>query len=77
MALLTWQEKYSVGIKEIDNQHKQLIDMINELNDAMLAKRGKEVLMSVLNKLAAYCVTHFTNEEKMMSTHDYPDFAEH
>ena len=45
MALLTWQDKYSVGIAQIDDQHKQLIIMINELNDAMLAGKGKDVLM--------------------------------
>jgi hemerythrin len=38
--------------------------MINELNNAMLAGKGKEILMTVLNKLAAYCVTHFAVEEK-------------
>lgn len=77
MALLSWQEKYSVGIKEIDNQHKQLINMINELNDAMLAGRGKDALLPVLNKLAGYCVSHFAMEEKLMSTHGYPEYDDH
>ena len=77
MALLTWQDKYSVGIKQIDDQHKQLITMINELNDAMLAGKGKEVLMTVLNKLASYCVSHFDVEEKLFDTHGYPETADH
>lgn len=77
MALLTWQDKYSVGIRQIDDQHKQLITMINELNDAMLAGKGKEVLMTVLNKLANYCVSHFAVEEKLFDTHAYPETADH
>lgn len=77
MALLTWTDRYSVGIKEIDEQHKQLINMINELHEAMLAKQGKEALMTVLNKLANYCVSHFAMEEKLLSTHGYPEFADH
>jgi len=77
MALLTWQDRYSVGIKQIDDQHKQLIAMINELNDAMLAGKGKEVLMTVLNKLAGYCVTHFSVEEKLFDTHAYPETIDH
>lgn len=77
MALLTWQDKYSVGIKQIDDQHKQLITMINELNDAMLAGKGKDVLMTVLNKLAGYCVSHFALEEKLFDTHTYPETADH
>jgi hemerythrin-like metal-binding protein len=77
MALLTWQDKYSVGIRQIDDQHKQLITMINDLNDAMLAGKGKEVLMQVLNKLATYCVSHFAVEEKLFDTHAYPETADH
>jgi hemerythrin-like metal-binding protein len=77
MALLTWQDKYSVGIRQIDDQHKQLITMINDLNDAMLAGKGKDVLMQVLNKLATYCVSHFAVEEKLFDTHAYPETADH
>ncbi|MGV1100250.1 bacteriohemerythrin [Thiovibrio sp. JS02] len=77
MALITWKNDYSVNVKEIDEQHKQLINMINELHDAMLAKKGKDALMSVLTKLANYCVSHFALEEKLMSSHGYPEFAAH
>ena len=77
MALLTWQDRYSVGIRQIDDQHKQLITMINDLNDAMLAGKGKDVLMQVLNKLATYCVSHFAVEEKLFDTHAYPETADH
>lgn len=77
MALLTWQDKYSVGIGQIDDQHKQLIDMINELNDAMLAGKGRDVLMTVLNKLARYCLSHFAVEENLFDTHAYPKTADH
>ncbi|NJM14282.1 MAG: hypothetical protein HC896_01855 [Bacteroidales bacterium] len=41
MSLITWNEKYSVGIKEIDNQHVNLVNIINELHDAMLKGKGK------------------------------------
>ncbi len=77
MALLNWKNDYSVNIREIDEQHKQLINMINELHDAMLAKKGKEALLSVLTKLANYCATHFAVEEKLMSGNGYPEYADH
>lgn len=77
MSLLAWQERYSVGIREIDEQHKQLINLINELNDAMLAGKGKEALLSVLNKLASYCVSHFSTEERLFDTHAYPETEDH
>jgi hemerythrin-like metal-binding protein len=77
MALLTWQDRYSVGIKQIDDQHKQLINMINELNDAMIKGQGKDALMPVLTKLANYCASHFTVEEKLFDTHGYPEADAH
>lgn len=77
MALLVWQERYSVGIREIDEQHKQLINLINELNNAMLAGKGKEAVLPVLTKLSSHCVTHFNNEERLFETHAYPDAADH
>lgn len=77
MALLVWQERYSVGIREIDTQHKQLIAMINELNEAMLAGKGKDALLPVLNKLAGYCASHFAVEEKHFDIHAYPEASDH
>ena len=77
MDLITWTDRYSVGVKQIDDQHKLLIDMINELHAAMLSMQGKEALMTVLSKLANYCVTHFTLEEKLMRENGYPGYDEH
>ncbi len=77
MALISWQDRYSVNIKEIDDQHKKLIDMINELHEAMMSGKGKDVMTTVLDKLASYCVTHFTVEERLMSSNGYPGFDEH
>jgi hemerythrin len=77
MEFLTWTDRYSVGVKEIDDQHKQLIGMINDLHAAMLSMQGKEALTNVLHKLANYCVSHFSLEEKLMSDNGYPGYAEH
>jgi hemerythrin len=44
MALVVWTEQLSVGIKEIDYQHKKLVDLINELNDAMRTGTGNDIL---------------------------------
>ena len=44
MSLLAWSSMFSVGVAEIDNQHKKLVDMANKLNDAMKSGQGKEAL---------------------------------
>ena len=77
MALMTWKEDYSVKIAQIDQQHKKLIDLINQLDDAMSQGKAKDVLGKILNDLVTYCANHFKLEEQLMQANGYPDFAEH
>ena len=77
MALITWSNMLSTGIGEQDNQHKKLIDLINQLNDAMQAGHGADVLGKVLSELVNYTVFHFSYEEKLMAQHKYEDTPAH
>ncbi len=77
MALLSWSEKYSVGIKEIDKQHQKLVELINNLHDGMKAGKGKEVLGGVLNELANYTAFHFGTEENLFEKFGYPEANTH
>ena len=79
--LIVWSERYSVGISRIDEQHQRLIDLINDLHAAMLAKGDESELSKLLEGLAAYAVSHFATEETLMKKFSYPDYdrpkAEH
>jgi hemerythrin-like metal-binding protein len=77
MALITWTGMFSVGVAEIDNQHKKLVELINQLNDAMQAGKGNDALGKVLNELVNYTVYHFGYEEKLMGQHHYDDSPAH
>jgi hemerythrin len=77
MASLTWNDKYSVNIREIDEQHKRLVAMMGELHTAMLQGQGKQALGKILNGLIAYTASHFATEERLMKAHGYPEFEEH
>lgn len=77
MALITWSSMLSTGIAEQDNQHKKLIDLINQLNDAMQAGKGNDVMGKVLSELVNYTVFHFGYEEKLMGEHKYEDTPAH
>ncbi|HHN66370.1 MAG TPA: bacteriohemerythrin [Nitrospirae bacterium] len=77
MAIITWNDSLSVNISEIDMQHKKLITMINELNDAMGQGKGQEVLGKIIDGLAEYAATHFRTEEKYFDQYGYPDSASH
>jgi hemerythrin len=77
MALIIWSEDLSVGIKEIDEQHKKLVQMLNELHDAMSAGKSTLVMGDLLAKLIAYTQTHFQKEESYMSKYAYADLPAH
>lgn len=77
MSLITWNESYSVNIAEIDKQHQKLIDMLNDLNDAMKKGKGKDALGKILSGLVSYTVTHFKIEEKYFNEFGYPETAHH
>jgi hemerythrin len=77
MALIVWGPTLQVGIKIIDQQHKGLIDLINRLNEAMAAGKGKTVLGEILQELIRYTQTHFATEERLMSEHPYESAPTH
>lgn len=74
---MNWLPAYSVGITEIDEQHKRLVAMINELHEGMSAQKGRETLVSVVNGLTEYADEHFAFEEKYMQKFNYNDFIAH
>lgn len=77
MELIEWSDKYLVGYNEIDNQHKGLVIMINELYNLMTIGKSKENLEIIFNHLTAYTKEHFNTEEIMMKKYAYPDFEQH
>lgn len=77
MALITWKDSYSVGVDLIDNDHKLLVSLINQLGDATEGGQGRDVVGSVLNVLIEYTEGHFGREELLMEKGGYPDLAAH
>jgi hemerythrin-like metal-binding domain len=77
MALVVWSEKLSVGVRSIDDQHKKLVTLVNQLHDGMIAGRGKEVVGPVLKGLIDYTRVHFKYEEDLFARIGYADSAAH
>lgn len=59
----------------MDVEHHRLVDMVNQLEEAMRTGKGKEVMGGILNGLVHYAETHFKNEERLLSLHAYPSLA--
>ncbi len=77
MALISWEDRLSVQVKEFDLHHKQIIAMINELHDSMKQGKRQDVIPSILSNLASYVGIHFKAEEEVMERHNYLGYIEH
>lgn len=75
--LLSWNEGYSVGIQEIDDQHKRIIGMINGLYKAIEKGAAENTINKTLHALVDYTQTHFLFEERLLREAGYPDYADH
>jgi hemerythrin len=76
-VLLQWSDDFNVGIQEVDEQHKALVGMLNELHRAIVEHHGKEMSRKILDQLADYTRTHFLLEESLMRVTHYPGFDIH
>lgn len=76
MALMKWSDMLSVKVARFDKEHQNLIAIINDLHEAMMVGKGKEVVTSILKRLMDYTSTHFKSEELVLSQYGYPDLAQ-
>lgn len=77
MPLMTWTDKMSVGVEVLDNDHKKLVALVNQLFDGIQAGHGKDAVGQVLDGLISYTVEHFKREEEFFAKTGYPETAEH
>ena len=70
MALFNWSEKFILGIPEIDQQHKQIVDLINKLSDLRNKEADNEGLDELINELISYTKTHLSYEENLLKQHE-------
>jgi hemerythrin len=76
-ALFQWDDSYSVKVAALDDQHKKLFALVEELHQAMLSRRGKDVTGAILSRLSKYTIYHFSAEEKLLEKHNYPGLETH
>lgn len=72
-----WTEAYRVNVAELDRQHQDLFDAINELDLALSTGEGDVVIASLLEKLMKYAEDHFAAEEALMEKHGFPGLSTH
>lgn len=75
--LFHWSDDFNVDIQEVDEQHKVLVDLLNQLHHAIMERKGKVVSRVILDQLADYTRTHFLLEESLMRVLHYPGLEIH
>lgn len=75
--LLAWDANYSIGVDTVDQQHRQLFEIINRFYDAWRSRAGRDALGRVFDELLEYTRYHFAEEERLMRETGYPGLAAH
>ncbi len=77
IAQVEWKDEYSVGIESIDNDHKQLIYLLNQFTIAYDYAMNESFEAKAFYDLLEYTRYHFKREEELMQENSYPDFEAH
>ena len=77
MGLFLWDDAYSIGIAEIDQQHKSMFTTMHTLHESMLTGQSGARMGPTLKDLREACELHFRTEEALMAFHGFPDLGNH
>lgn len=75
--LVVWQEAYSLGVDELDDQHRELFAIMNRLWSAIVRKAEGREMAGIIGELEHFTAVHFSHEENLMRRSEYPLYAEH
>jgi len=73
MSTIQWDESYSIGISKIDEQHKELLALLNQANLLAEISENSDELRELVLNMTRYAYYHFQTEEELMNAYDYPD----
>ncbi|WP_440875841.1 bacteriohemerythrin [Thalassotalea sp. PLHSN55] len=74
---IQWKDEYSVGVQILDDDHKKLVQLLNQFTTAYDYAMSESFERQALEDLVDYTKTHFSREEKIMEENDYPDIVAH
>lgn len=75
MEKIIWGENFSVGVRDLDGQHKQIVMLVNTLIEMSDTKVDSEIISDTLTKMTQYAIDHFQKEEQYMLDYGYPEYS--
>ncbi len=76
MEIVKWRDSYSTGVKKMDEQHEQLIGMINQLYSMIRGNSTQVEINEIIDSCIDYAKNHLDDEENLLKEHKYPDLAD-
>ena len=76
MVVFVWNEKFSVSVEIMDEQHKHFLNLLNNLDDEVQRKNGDELVEMAINRLFSYAMFHFHAEEEILISCGYPEYEQ-
>ncbi|HPF36346.1 MAG TPA: bacteriohemerythrin [Candidatus Krumholzibacteria bacterium] len=77
MGAIVWNESFEIGVEAMDEQHKRLVEIYNELHAAMMRGKAHKQMNEILKQLVNYTEMHFAAEEKFMASVEFEDLERH
>ena len=77
MSLINWKEEFSVGVAEVDHEHQELIESINNMHRSVQEGVTRKQVIEGLGDIYAQIAAHFALEEKFMRDSRYPAYGAH
>ena len=77
MNLINWKEEFSVGVVEVDHEHQELIELINQLHRSVREGVTRKQVVEGLGEIYAQIAAHFALEERYMRESRYRAYGEH
>lgn len=76
-AWIVFDSEHHVGVTEIDEQHRELVRLVNRLNGAIRNREGDEVVSRLFGDLLSFTTFHFATEHRLMEQYGYGEIARH
>lgn len=77
MAPIEWTQELSVGVEALDQQHQNLVAIVNKFNEGRRRGKGTKIMTQILNEMVGYTQEHFAFEEQMMEAAGYEGLKLH
>lgn len=78
---MIWKDNYEIGVKEVDQQHKELFKRLNSFLRVVRSDEDKDIkcekIEETLDFMSEYVVVHFDSEEAIQKKYNYPEYEKH